>query len=149
MLDNLLNLVREHAGDAIIRNKAIPDERNEEAIQTTAGGILDHLKSLAKNGGKEKIMSLFQGADPGSNEETRLMSNRIAGTLMNKFGISAADAGSVVQNLIPSVMQQFVSKTNDPNDNSFHLQDILKTVLTAKAGGIMGILGVVMNLFKK
>ena len=32
MLDNLLDLVKQHAGEAIINNPVIPTERNDEAI---------------------------------------------------------------------------------------------------------------------
>ncbi len=44
MLDQLILLVKEHAGEAIINNPAIPNEKNEAAISETAGGIFDVLK---------------------------------------------------------------------------------------------------------
>jgi hypothetical protein len=32
MLENLQDLIKQHAGDAIINNPAIPNERNDEAV---------------------------------------------------------------------------------------------------------------------
>ena len=45
MLENLINLVRENAGDAIINNPAIPNERNEEAVQDTSNSIVSSLQN--------------------------------------------------------------------------------------------------------
>jgi hypothetical protein len=43
-------------------------------------------------------------------------------------------------------MDKFVSKTNDPNDSSFDLGDIMKNI---GAGGSGGIGGMLSNLFGK
>ena len=59
MLDNLLNLVKEHAGNAIINNPVIPNEKNDEAISTATNGIMDTLKSQISAGGLDSITSLF------------------------------------------------------------------------------------------
>ncbi len=40
MLEQLIKLVKEHAGEAIINNPAVPNEHHEEAIKATAGGIM-------------------------------------------------------------------------------------------------------------
>lgn len=39
MLDNLISLVREQAGDAIINNPTVPNERNEEVIAEQANPL--------------------------------------------------------------------------------------------------------------
>ncbi len=36
MFDNLINLVRKNAGDGILNNNAIPNDKNEQAVQTQA-----------------------------------------------------------------------------------------------------------------
>ena len=41
MFDNLLKLVKENAGDAIIKNPVIPNEKNDEAIHATTTSIFD------------------------------------------------------------------------------------------------------------
>ena len=46
MLDQLISLVKEYAGDAIITNPAIPNDRNDEAVGLASNSILDGLKML-------------------------------------------------------------------------------------------------------
>ena len=53
--------------------------------------------------------------------------------LMQKFGLDQGKASQIAHRLIPMVLQKFVHKTNDPNDNSFDLQDIVGN-LTGGAG---------------
>jgi hypothetical protein len=142
MFENLLKLVQENAGDAIINNPSIPNEHNHAAIQTASSGIFDHLKNMASNGGLENVVSMFNSGKVDTNALSGL-SNNVAGNLMEKFGINGEQAGSIVQNLIPKVMGQLVNKTNDPQDNSFDLQGIIGAI-----GGAEGGLGGVMNNLK-
>lgn len=145
MLENLINLVKEHAGDAIVNNPAIPNERNDEAIQSTAGGIMDHLSKMTSGGGMEAITGLFnQGANSGSNPEISNISNSVAGGLMEKFGLDEGQAGNIAKQLIPVVMDKFINKTNDPNDSSFDLNSIVGSL---SSGGASGLLNNVKNLF--
>jgi hypothetical protein len=51
MLDNLLQLVKENASEAIINNPAIPNERNDEAISLASNGIFEGLKDKLSGGG--------------------------------------------------------------------------------------------------
>lgn len=142
MFENLLKLVQENAGDAIINNPSIPNQHNDAAIQTASTGIFDHLKNMASNGGLENVVSMFNSGKVDSNALSGL-SNNVAGNLMEKFGINGEQAGSIVQNLIPKVMGQLVNKTNDPKDSSFDLQGIIGAI-----GGAEGGLGGVMNNLK-
>ncbi|OQP64603.1 hypothetical protein [Niastella populi] len=41
MLDNLFNLVKQQAGDAIISNPAIPNQKNDEAVQAAGNSVVD------------------------------------------------------------------------------------------------------------
>ena len=34
MIDKLINLIREYAGDSIINNPSIPNDKNEVAVET-------------------------------------------------------------------------------------------------------------------
>lgn len=147
MFENLLNLVKEHAGDAIVNNPAIPNEKNDAAIETAAGGIMNHLKGLASSGGMAQITNMFNGGNIASNPEIGKISNNVASELMNKFGISSEQAGGIVQKLIPTVMSGLVTKTNDPNDKSFDLQGIMGSLIGGNAGGIGGMLNKVKGMF--
>jgi hypothetical protein len=70
-----------------------------------------------------------------------IMQNDLVQNLMHKFGIDANAAGGIAQNLIPTVLSNLVSKTNDPNDSSFNLQDIVSKV----GGGNLDIQSIIGN----
>jgi len=147
MFENLLNLVSEHAGDAIINNPAIPNEQNEDAIASAHSSIMDVLQDKIQNGGLENIMSMFQGQGNDSSSQNGGMIQDIvskyAGTLGSKFGLDEQTAQNTAQSLIPQVMSAFQSKTADPNDNSFNAQDIISQF--TGGSGIGSMLG---NMFK-
>ncbi|MEN9523730.1 MAG: hypothetical protein RL065_2107 [Bacteroidota bacterium] len=140
MFENLLNLVKEHAGDAIIHNSAIPNEHNDAAIETTTNGIMEGLKNQLGNGGLDGLTSLFQGNNQSGMVQN--ISQNVAGSLMQKFGIENQAAQSIVNSLIPVVMNKFVNKTNDPNDSSFDLQGIMGSLMgggnSSNIGGMLG-----------
>ena len=125
MFEQLLSLVKENAGDAIVNNPAIPNEHNDAAINTAATGIMDHLKTAMSSGGVDGITNLFKGGNVAGNPMVGNISNGVAQNLMSKFGIDSNQAGGIVQSLIPVVMSKFVNKTNDPNDKSFDMQGII------------------------
>lgn len=136
MLDNLLNLVKEHAGEAIINNPAIPNERNDEAVELASNSIVETLKNAASNGNFSDIMSMFQGGNnAGSSPMASAMQSGLVQNLMSKFGLDSNAAGGIASSLLPMVINKFVSKTNDPNDSSFDLQGIISKV----AGGAGGL----------
>jgi len=135
MLDNLLNLVKEHAGDAIINNPAIPNERNDEAVEMASNSIVDTLKNAASNGNFSDIMSMFQGGNAGNSPMASAMQSGLIQNLMSKFGLDNSAAGGIASSLLPTVINKFVNKTNDPNDSSFDLQGIISKV-TGGAGGL-------------
>lgn len=138
MFDNLLSLVKEHAGDAIVNNPAIPNEKNDEAINTTANSIMNTLKSKVSGGELNSLMDMFKGGAANSSAVNSSVQNNVVNDLMKKFGVDNAQASGIAQKLIPTVMEKFVSKTNDPNDKSFDLNDVMSSLGGAKADGILG-----------
>ncbi|MCK9613535.1 MAG: hypothetical protein PHR81_05125 [Bacteroidales bacterium] len=140
MLDNLLNLVKENAGEAIINNPAIPNKKNDIVCKAATKSLMNKLQGVAKNDGLDSIKNLFQqGADAESNPVVNNISTGVAGDLMKKFKLDGNVAGTLVKSLIPVVMGQLINKTNDPNDNSFDLQDILGSLTGGgNSGGILG-----------
>lgn len=137
MLDNLADLVKGLAGDAVVNNPDIPNEHNNdvvaEATHTVAGG----LQNMVAGGGLQNIISMFTGGgQQSSGSGGGLMSNPIvnmmighfAGKLMSKFGLNSNQASSVSNNLIPSVLNGLINKTNDPNNSSFTLDNLLHSL---------------------
>ncbi len=137
MFDNLLNLVKQNAGDAIINNNAIPNEKNDEAIHSTTTSIVDTLKSQISSGNLNSIMELFKGGN--TTNVTNTLNTNVSGDLMKKFNLDQTTATNIASSLLPKVMDSFVKKTNDPNDTSFDLSSIVSS-LGGNVGGIGGML---------
>ena len=138
MLENLIQLVKEHAGDAIINNPAVPNEQNDSAIEATAGSIFDSLKNqFTGEGGADMITNFFQGSESSSSDSVAGgMSNDVISGLVKKIGLPEGAAAGIVSQLLPVVLQSLKSKTNDPNDNSFDLQGIIGSLAGGETGGL-------------
>lgn len=149
MFENLLNLVKEQAGDAIVNNPAIPNEHNDAAIAETSSSIAGGLQQMIASGGIKDVMKLFggQGGDLTNNPVVQNLSGGVIQSLMNKFNIGQGEASGIAGSLIPSVLQNLVSKTNNPNDSSFDIQGIFNSLSGGKTGGmdIAGLLGKVTS----
>lgn len=140
MLDNLFNMIKGVAGDAVINNPAVPNEHNEavvaEATNTVAGG----LQNLVAGGGLQSILSLFGGGQQQqgqsgimSNPIVSMMIGHFSKKLMGKFGLESNQASGVAQNLIPSVISNLINKTNDPGNSSFTLDGLLDSLTGGKS----------------
>lgn len=138
MLENLISLVKENAKQAIIENPAIPNEQNDAACETAATSIFDSLKNMIGNGGIESVTQLFSNNGENQGTVVKEISGNVAGELMNKFGLENSAANGIVQSLVPTVMGQLTSKTNDPDDNSFDLKSIVGSLTGGDSGGILG-----------
>lgn len=145
MFENLLNLVKEHAGDAIVNNPAIPNENNDAAIQQAGSSIAGGLQNLIGSGGLNDIMKMFSGGagEVANSPVAQAVSGNVIQDLMSKFGLDQQAAGSIAGNLVPSVLQNLVSKTNDPNDSSFDIKGVISSLTGGNAGGmdVQGLLG--------
>ena len=80
MLDELFNLVKQHAGTAIVNNPAIPNERNEEAINEASSSIAGGLQGMFSGGGVQDILKMFSGNHDAVNSP---VTNNISGGLIN------------------------------------------------------------------
>lgn len=125
MLENLEQLVRDYAGDAIINNSAVPNEQNELAVQAASSSIFDTLKQQFASGNLSEIANIFNQGDasassPVVQQATSSLTDKLSG-----LGISAETAKSIGASIIPVILGKLANKTNDPNDSSFNIQDVL------------------------
>jgi hypothetical protein len=145
MLEQLLNMVKEQAGTAIIQNPDIPNERNDEAVADVTSNIAGGLQQALAGGQFNDVLSLLggRGGDLQNNPLANQLSGNAIESLMNKFNLNQGQAGNVVSNLLPGVLQNLISKTNDPSDNSIDLQGIFNSLTGGKTGGLdlQGLLG--------
>jgi len=155
MLEQLMGLIQNNSQEAIVNNPAIPNEQNNSAMETIMGAITGGMKQQAQNGqgGMAGLAGLLGGQSGTSGGG--LMSNPIvAGIaqqaisgLMAKFGIGNGAASGIVSQVLPGVMGSMISKTNDPQDSSFNMTDIMSVMADGKVdmSDIMNIAGKFMG----
>lgn len=145
MFDQLLNLVKEHAGSSIIENPDIPNERNEEAVADVTNNIAGGLQQALAGGQFKDVLSLLggKGGDLQNNPLAGQLSGNAVSSLMEKFNLNQGQAGNIVSNLLPEVLNKFIAKTNDPSDNSLDLQGIFSSLTGGSTNGLdlQGLLG--------
>lgn len=134
MLDQLIGLVKKFAGDSIVNNPDIPNENNEEAMAEASNTVVGGLQNILAGGGLQNILNLFSGGNKSGtsglmqNPIVNMMTGHFMKKLMSKFGINSGAASNVASNLIPNVLNDLISKTKDPNDNSIDLNSIIKSL---------------------
>lgn len=138
MLDQLLNLVKENAGDAVVNNPAVPNENNEGVMQEAVSSITGGLQKELANGGFQNVLKTLGGS--GGSVENNPIVNNISGNFIDnitkKFGINSGTAKTIAASLIPLVMSKLIHKTNDQNDSSFSLDSILGSLTGGKTSGV-------------
>lgn len=137
MFENLLDLVKGNATEAIINNTAVPNEQNDAVINHASGSIIESLKSQVAGGNFAEVLSTLGGKTGMTNNPvvSNIISS-VSSSIMSKFGLSQEAAASVSNGLVPNVMSQLVNKTNDPSDSSFDLGGIFNTLSGGKTQGI-------------
>jgi hypothetical protein len=148
MLEQLLNLVKEHATESVINNPSIPNEKNQEVVADATHSIFSGLQNVIAGGGLQSVLGLLGGNNNATTNTAGLMSNpivqMIAGGLIKKLignhGLTPQAANGVASNLIPNVLSSLVSRTNNANDSSFDLAGIIGSLAGGgnTAGGGIG-----------
>ncbi len=136
MLENLINLVRQNAGNAVINNSSIPNEKNEEAVKDAGGSIMSTLQNALSGGKLNDVLNYFKNGNSASPEIVNEATNNYARDLQTKMGLDSTQANQVANEVVPQTMNQLASKTADPNDNSFNIQDIFNKLSGGKTSGL-------------
>ncbi|MCF1715122.1 DUF937 domain-containing protein [Flavihumibacter sp. RY-1] len=137
MIENLLNLIRENAGESIINNPDIPNERNDEAIQATGASILSGLQGMMAQGNVKEVLGIFaQGQVDQNNPVVQNLSGNVISDMMGRFGMDQGKAGSLVGSLLPMILNQLISRTNDPSNNGFSLDGLFGQLSGGRTSGM-------------
>ncbi|NIG52711.1 hypothetical protein [Chitinophaga sp. Cy-1792] len=144
MLEQLLQLVQEHAQGAVVNNPAVPNEQNQAVMQAASESITNGLQQELANGNTEGVLSLLGGhTSTEGNPVVNNISNNFLDTLLQKFNLDKGAATQLAGSLIPTVLGSLVSKTNDPSNSHFSLDGILGSLTGGASSGLdlNGILG--------
>ena len=142
MFEQLTNLVKQFGGDAVVNNAAVPNEHNEAVMNEASSSILDSLKGMVASGNVADLAGLFQGnnAADASNPVVQQITEKLSGSLGEKFGLSSDAASGVAGSLIPKVLGSLIGKAKDPNDSSIQISDVIGAISggnSQASGGIM------------
>ena len=135
MLDQIINLVKDNAGDAISNNAAIPSNLKDSAIQTTASSIFESLKSQVTGGNLGAITDLFKsGGQEGSNPIMGVINSDLVTNLTSKLGIDSSAASGMASSILPLIMSKL---------GSLDIQSLLGNLVGGSdlLGGLSGMLG--------
>ena len=144
MLEPLSKLVEESAQQAIVQNKAIPDQFNNAAIKEVTNQIFTSLKGQVSQGNMQQVIAMFQtgaGRTMGANPVVTTIISSVTTSLQTKFGVSPDVAQSVANGLVPQVMSQVIKKANDPQDIEFDLQQMMRGMTGNTNLDISGMIG--------
>ena len=135
MLDQLLGLVQQNSQQAIVQNPAVPNEQNNDVMQTLLGSITGGLQHEAQNGNVPGIMGLLSGKSgttPNalmSNPIVAAIASKAVNAIMEKFGMSSSTAGGIVSSVLPGVLGGLISKVTNSGDSSLDFNSILGSLL--------------------
>ena len=137
MFEQLLDLVKKNAQDLVVNNAQIPNHQNDAVIAETTNVIKNVLSNAVRSGNLQDVMGMFGNSQNlANNPLVATIVSQLITNLSTKFGINAATAQSVAGNLIPQILSQFTNKTNDPNNSSFNINDIMGQLSGGKTSGI-------------
>jgi hypothetical protein len=145
MLENIMQLIKENAGEAVINNADIPNEHKEAVLQETGTSIVSGLQGMLAQGKIKDVLGLFSNPSNvnSSNAVVQQLSGGVLQALMGKFGLNSGQAGNIVSTLIPTVLSKLVGKTQNPADSSFNIQAIFNSLSGGNTAGIdvQGLMG--------
>lgn len=150
MLDGILDLVKDQAMKAITNNADVPEEKKEDAINTTTSTIVDSLKGQMSSGDLGGIMSLFGGgsSDIASNPIVSSLQSSLVSALGKKVGLSSSICNTIASAVIPALIGMISNKEKDPND-SFNLASLVESFAGQQGGKKGGLLDGLGGLFGK
>jgi len=131
MLEELFNLVKSQGQDDVINNPAVPNDQNDAVLASATHSVTEELQGTLAGGGLQNVLSLFGGG--GSNSGSSLLNNPIVSNIISNFtnkltnqhGIAGDQASGIANSLIPNVLSNLISRTNNPADKSFDINGII------------------------
>ena len=124
---NLIDIIRQHAGDAIVNNPVIPNSQNETVVSEVGNSIINGLKDLISKGKGQDVANLLQneGGNIASNPAVQRISSGFVQSLVSKFGLGHGRPAGSQAAFYQMCFQSLVHKTCDPNDSSFSMEGII------------------------
>ena len=142
MFEQLTQLVEQFGQHDVVDNAAVPNEQNGAVLNEASTSILKGLQGIAsQSGGMEMLAGLFQGgnASDASNPVVAQITDKLSGSLGEKFGLDSAAASGVASSLIPKVLGALIGGAKDPSNSSLQMNDVIAAISggASNSGGLM------------
>ena len=138
MYQELMKIIQNASQDVIASNPEIPAGQEDAVMAEAGNSVVSTLQNMMANGQANQVLNFF--GSKGNNLQGNPVTNAISGTFINnisrRLGINPQIAGAIAAVAIPLILKRFLSKTNNPQDNSLDIQDIFNTISGNKTSGI-------------
>lgn len=149
MLGQLMGMIQENSQEAIVKNPQVPNQHNDDVMQTLMGSIMGGMQQEAQGGNVSGLMGLLSGKSVNPSQSSSLMSNPIVAgiagkaiqSIMEKFGMSNSVASGIVASVLPGVIGSLINKTRNSSDGSIDFNSILGSLMGGQASGNAGAKG--------
>ncbi|MGV8880472.1 MAG: hypothetical protein ACOH2A_15750 [Sphingobacteriaceae bacterium] len=125
MLANLFALIKTEAASRFSNDPSVPTQHQDGMLNEASSSIIDVLKDQLATGKLKDVLELFQHSDISNHPIVSRMLTKFTSRLQNNYAIAEPEAKNIASDLIHPVMEKLVKKTNDPEDNSFDLPDMI------------------------
>ena len=130
MFDEVLKMVKDHLGNNQ-EISSLPADQQDAVHHEVATQMTNELKNQASTqGGAGGLLSMLQNSLTSGSPVVHAIEGGLVGGLLGRFGLSPTIAGAVTAAL-PGLLQKFVHKANDPNDQSITKESIDQSLATA------------------
>lgn len=148
MLDNIINMGKEHMAKLIQEQTQLDNSKTDEAVGVTKDTVVDGLKEELMKGNFDGVMDLFNGNAPTttSNPIVNSITNSLVTNLASKLGINEGIAKQIANIAIPFIMNKISAKeTGQASDK----KDLIEQLGFGGDSGIGGLLGGLGGMFGK
>lgn len=110
MLEQLFDLVQQNSQQSVVDNPDVPNEHNQEVINTLTSSITGGLQEQVQSGNISGLLGLL-GGESGTSAASLLNNPIVAsiatnaiGAIVQKFGLNSQVAGNIVNSVLPGVL---------------------------------------------
>ncbi|GHB81623.1 hypothetical protein [Persicitalea jodogahamensis] len=147
MLEQIMGLIQENSQEAVVRNPEVPNQHNDDVMQTLMGSIMGGMQQEAQSGNVGGLMGLLSGKSVNTGQSSSLMSNPIVAgiagkaihSIMEKFGMSNSAASGIVASVLPGVIASLINKTSNSQDGSIDFNSILGNLMGGSSTSNSGV----------
>jgi len=119
MLDQLLNLAKNHLADQFFADPDVDNQIAEQSANVAGDSIINSIMDMAKGGQLNGILNMLSGNQTSSNSPiVNMIMPGVVNTLAQKLGVNPNIAQMLASKAVPLVMNMLNGKVNRAEHNS-------------------------------